>query len=99
MLQLQYQFSSEDAARLAGSPIPFTFITAIENRLQAPRCCTLAPHVATARGPFLVEGTQQWEASVEVARLLGLPAGDGPWILHASILHYRSGMLALQFGG
>jgi hypothetical protein len=41
----------------------------------------------------------RWEATVNPRELLALGSASGLWFLHATVLQFRSGVLALRLTG
>ncbi|WP_224360799.1 hypothetical protein [Hyalangium versicolor] len=99
-LRLTYQFSSAVAESVKQILIPATLVVAIDSLTQTPVCRSLsAGPFVERKGPVPIEGGLRWEATLEPRELLGLGAASGLWFLHASVLQYRSGVLALQLAG
>ncbi len=99
-LRLTYQFTPSVAESLKQLLAPATLVVAIHSLTQTPVCRTLSAGQSLEwKGPSSIEGGMRWEAMVNPRELLGLGGAPGLWFLHASVLQYRSGVLALQLAG
>jgi hypothetical protein len=99
-LRLTYQLTSARAESVKQILMPATLVVAIDSVTQTPVCRSLSAGQSVEwKGPIAVEGGMRWEATVNPRELLALGAASGLWFLHASVLQYRSGVLALQLAG
>jgi hypothetical protein len=99
-LRLTYQFSPSVAESLKQLLAPATLVVAINSFTQLPVCRNLSKGQSLEwKGPVSIEGGMRWEATVDPRELLVLGSASGLWFLHASVLQYRSGVLALQLAG
>jgi hypothetical protein len=99
-LQLTYQLTPAVAESVKQILVPATLVVAIHSVTQTPVCRTLAAGPSVEwKGPVPIAGGMRWEATVNPRELLALGAASGLWFLHASVLQFRSGVLALQLGG
>ncbi len=99
-LRLTYQLTSAVAESLKQAWAPATLVVAINSLTQAPACRPLSSGKSLEwKEPAPMEGGVRWEATVNPRELLGLGAASGLWFLHASVLQYRSGVLAVQLIG
>lgn len=96
-LRLTYQLPTTVAESVKQILIPATLVVAIDSVTQTPICRSLAAGPSVEwKGPTPIEGGVRWEATVNPRELLALGAATGLWFLHATVLQYRSGVLALQ---
>jgi hypothetical protein len=99
-LRLTYQLAPTVAESLKQAWAPATLVVAINSSTQTPVCRPLAAgRTLDWKEPTPLEGGVRWEATVDPRELLGLGAASGLWFLHASVLQYRSGVLAVQLAG
>ena len=99
-LRLTYQLTPAVAESLKQAWAPSTLVVAINSLTQTPVCRSLAVGKSLEwKEPTLLEDGVRWEASVDPRELLALGAAQGLWFLHATVLQYRSGVLAVQLGG
>ncbi|HVG58116.1 MAG TPA: hypothetical protein VNA24_06150 [Hyalangium sp.] len=99
-LRLTYQLTPAVAECVKQILAPATLVVAIDSLTQKPVCRSLsAAQSLEWKGPVSIEGGVRWEATVNPRELLALGAASGLWFLHATVLQYRSGVLALQLTG
>jgi hypothetical protein len=99
-LHLTCWLARDAAERLKLSWTQATIVVAINSLTQSSVCRTLSAGQSLKwKGPTPVAGGMQWEAVVNPVELLGLGEASGLWFLHASVLQYRSGVLALELAG
>ncbi|WP_342376812.1 hypothetical protein NVS55_36335 [Myxococcus stipitatus] len=99
-LRLTYEFTTARAEALKRSWAPTTLVVAIDALTQTPVCRPLSAGKSLVWGePTPLEGGLRWTATVEPRELLALGTAPGLWFLHATVLQYRSGVLALRLTG
>jgi hypothetical protein len=99
-LHLTYQLTPAVAESVKQILAPATLVVAINSLTQTPICRSLsAAQSLEWKGPVPIEGGVRWEATVNPRELLALGTASGLWFLHATVLQYRSGVLAVQLAG
>ncbi|NMO14355.1 hypothetical protein HPC49_02600 [Pyxidicoccus fallax] len=96
-LHLTYRLTQAVAGSLKHSPVEGTLVVAIHSHTQLPICRPLSAAKSLEwSGPTTIDGGQQWLATVDSRELLGPGEAAGLWFLHASMMQFRSGVLALE---